>query len=140
MSSSKSVKRPKVHIDHKIMSSSKSIYETVEGSHEYIVEGYSLAKGMGVGKSMTSGKFTVAGYDWVINFYPDGYDQANQEYVCLDIQLLSPGEVRASFEFKLLDRARKRVLRRRSESPQTFITKKGWYVRVFLFLSMLNTL
>ncbi|KAI3907167.1 hypothetical protein MKW98_018441, partial [Papaver atlanticum] len=39
--------------------SSKSINETVNGSHEYVIKGYSLAKGMGVGKFIKSSAFTV---------------------------------------------------------------------------------
>ncbi|XP_026410295.1 BTB/POZ and MATH domain-containing protein 3-like [Papaver somniferum] len=37
---------------------SQLFYETVKGSHEFKINGYSLAKGMGVGKYKTSGKFT----------------------------------------------------------------------------------
>ncbi|MCL7032785.1 hypothetical protein MKW94_028614, partial [Papaver nudicaule] len=125
-----SVKRPRVprsdiDTDHKIMSSSKSIYETVEGSHEYKIEGYSLAKGMGVGKSMTSGRFTVGGYEWVIHFYPDGYDQANVEYVSVFASFVSPGEARALFELKLLDQGGNRIHGLHPRSSQTFNTKNG---------------
>lgn len=90
-----SLKRPRVsESNHEI---SKSIYESVKGSHEYDIKGYSLTRGTGVGKSITSGRFTVAGYGWKILFYPDG---AN---LSVSIKLKSPGEVRAWLELKLLD-------------------------------------
>ncbi|XP_026458858.1 BTB/POZ and MATH domain-containing protein 3-like [Papaver somniferum] len=95
----RAAKRPKV-------SSSQSIYETVEGSLEYEIKGYSLAKGMGVGNSMTSGKFTVAGYDLSIRFYPDGYDQASKDCISVAVTLLkfNKGDTaRVLLEFKLLD-------------------------------------
>ncbi|MCL7024429.1 hypothetical protein MKW94_004456, partial [Papaver nudicaule] len=105
-----------------------SIYETVEGSHECLMKGYSLAKGMGVGKSMTSSKFTVGGYDWIFRFYPDGHDKANEEYICIDIKLVSPGEVRVVYELKLLDQSGKGIHRlRRAKPPQLNQEAHGMY-------------
>ncbi|KAI3884597.1 hypothetical protein MKX03_001448 [Papaver bracteatum] len=92
--------------NHNILSS-LSIYETLKGSHEYNIKGYSLAKGKGVGEIMRSRTFTINGHDWAINFYPDGKTQDSQEYVSLYIELVSPEEVRATFEFKLLDQTGK---------------------------------
>ncbi|XP_026458851.1 BTB/POZ and MATH domain-containing protein 3-like [Papaver somniferum] len=119
-------KRPRVsksnsNTNHEI-SSSQTVFETVKGSHEYEIKGYSLTKGMGVGKSMNSGRFTVAGYDWVVRFYPDGLTTQAQEaeYVSVYVRLVSPGEVRASFEFKLRDQIGKGIPSRSSRSPHTF--------------------
>ncbi|XP_026443957.1 BTB/POZ and MATH domain-containing protein 4-like [Papaver somniferum] len=92
--------------NHKVLSS-ESIYETVNGSHEYKIKGFSLAKGIGVGKSMSSRTFTVCGHDWVIIFYPDGDKQDSREYVSVYLKIVSPGNVRATFEFKLLDQSQK---------------------------------
>ncbi|KAI3936270.1 hypothetical protein MKW92_029598 [Papaver armeniacum] len=90
------------------MSSSQSIYETVEGCHEYMIKGYSLAKGMGVSKYMTSGVFTVGGHEWVIHLYPDGSNQDRKEYISVYVKLVSiRKEVRALYEFKLLDQSGK---------------------------------
>ncbi|KAI3898086.1 hypothetical protein MKW92_041880 [Papaver armeniacum] len=121
--------------DHK-MSSSQLFYETVKGSHEFKINGYSLAKGMGVGKYKTSGEFTVAGYDWVIHFYPDGDDEANEEYVSVFLEMLeSPGEVRASFQFTVQNQNGKGRWGRISNRPKTFIAGRSmWYVRVLGFL------
>lgn len=90
-------------------SSSKSICETVNGSHDFSVKGYSLAKGMGAGKYLSSDTFTVGGYDWAIYFYPDGKNvEDNAMYVSVFIALASEGtDVRALFELTLLDQSGK---------------------------------
>lgn len=90
-------------------SCSKSVYETVNGSHRFLIEGYSLAKGVGVGKYISSDTFTVGGYDWAIYFYPDGKNpEDNAMYVSVFIALASEGtDVRALFGLTLLDQSGK---------------------------------
>ncbi|KAI3916831.1 hypothetical protein MKW92_003448 [Papaver armeniacum] len=119
-------KRPRVSKSE--MSSSQLFYETEQGSHEFKINGYSHTKGIGVGKYRTSGKFTVGGYDWMIRFYPDGDNQASEEYISMFIELASPGEVKASFEINLLDQRREGQFysRSTSTSPITFKTGTAW--------------
>ncbi|MCO5591359.1 hypothetical protein L7F22_045341 [Adiantum nelumboides] len=90
-------------------SSSRSITETVNGSHDFKIGGYSLAKGMGIGKYITSDTFNVGGYDWAVYFYPDGKNlEDNSLYVSVFIALASEGtDVRALFELTLLDQSGK---------------------------------
>lgn len=90
-------------------SSSKSVCETVNGSHRYVIEGYSLAKGMGVGKYLASDSFMVGGYQWAVYFYPDGKNpEDNSLYVSAFIALASEGtDVRALFELTLVDQSGK---------------------------------
>ncbi|KAI3898085.1 hypothetical protein MKW92_041879, partial [Papaver armeniacum] len=104
------------------MSSSQLFYETVQGSHEYKINGYSHAKGTGVAKSSKSGKFTVGGYDWFISFFPGGNDHARVEYISVFIELASPGEVRASVEIKLLDQRREGQFFSETLLPRTGFT------------------
>ncbi|KAL0435262.1 UNVERIFIED_CONTAM: BTB/POZ and MATH domain-containing protein 5 [Sesamum radiatum] len=89
--------------------SSRSVTETINGSHRFVIQGYSLAKGMGVGKHIASDEFTVGGYKWAIYFYPDGKNpEDNSTYVSVFIALASEGtDVRALFELTLLTRAGK---------------------------------
>lgn len=96
--------KPRVEVEVE-SSSSKSISETVNGSHGFRIKGYSLAKGMGAGKYITSDTFTVGGYDWAIYFYPDGKNpEDNSMYVSVFIALASEGtDVRALFELTLVD-------------------------------------
>ncbi|KAF9618357.1 hypothetical protein IFM89_000992 [Coptis chinensis] len=89
--------------------SSTSITETVNGSHQFKITGYSLSKGLGIGKYIASDTFMVGGYDWAIYFYPDGKsNEDNGTYVSLFIALASEGtDVRALFELTLLDQSGK---------------------------------
>ncbi|KAI9157847.1 hypothetical protein Ddye_032156 [Dipteronia dyeriana] len=89
--------------------SSKSVNETVNGSHRFTIKGYSLAKGMGPGKCISSDVFTVGGYDWAIYFYPDGKNPEDSSvYVSVFIALASEGtDVRALFELTLVDQSGK---------------------------------
>lgn len=89
--------------------SSRSVTETVNGSHKFVIQGYSLAKGMGVGKHIASETFTVGGYQWAIYFYPDGKNpEDNSTYVSVFIALASEGtDVRALFELTLVDQSGK---------------------------------
>uniref|UniRef100_A0A1J3K073 BTB/POZ and MATH domain-containing protein 5 n=1 Tax=Noccaea caerulescens TaxID=107243 RepID=A0A1J3K073_NOCCA len=88
---------------------SKSVTQTVNGSHQFVIQGYSLAKGMGVGKHIASENFSVGGYQWGIFFYPDGKNpEDNSSYVSVFIALASEGtEVRALFELALVDQSGK---------------------------------
>ncbi|KAL0418771.1 UNVERIFIED_CONTAM: BTB/POZ and MATH domain-containing protein 1 [Sesamum radiatum] len=43
------------------VTTSTSITETVNGSHDFKITGYSLAKGMGIGKYIASDTFMVGG-------------------------------------------------------------------------------
>ncbi|ERN08037.1 hypothetical protein AMTR_s00012p00261580 [Amborella trichopoda] len=88
---------------------SRSIHDTVNGSHDYKIKGYSLAKGMGVGKYLASDTFNVGGYEWAIYFYPDGKNPEDSSlYVSVFIALASEGtDVRALFELTLLDQSGK---------------------------------
>ncbi|KAK3015520.1 hypothetical protein RJ639_005768 [Escallonia herrerae] len=89
--------------------SSRSVTETVNGSHRFVIQGYSLAKGMGIGKHIASENFTVGGYQWAIYFYPDGKNpEDTSTYVSVFIALASEGtDVRALFELTLVDQSGK---------------------------------
>ncbi|KAF8101180.1 hypothetical protein N665_0209s0038 [Sinapis alba] len=89
------------------LTESTSRTETINGSHEFKISGYSLAKGMGIGKYVASDTFMVGGYSWAVYFYPDGKSpEDNSVYVSLFIALASEGaDVRALFELTLVDQS-----------------------------------
>ncbi|KAF7153283.1 hypothetical protein RHSIM_Rhsim01G0276800 [Rhododendron simsii] len=91
------------------ITTSTAVTETVNGSHQFKITGYTLSKGIGIGKYVASDTFTVGGYSWAIYFYPDGKSvEDNAEYVSLFIALASEGtDVRALFELTLLDQSGK---------------------------------
>lgn len=88
-------------------SSSLSVTETINGFHDFKIMGYSLSKGIGIGKYIASETFDVGGYSWAIYFYPDGKSlEDNSLYVSLFIALASEGnDVRALFELTLMDQS-----------------------------------
>lgn len=91
------------------LTTSTSRTETINGSHEFRISGYSLTKGKGCGKYIASETFRVGGFLWAVYFYPDGKNgDDNSVYVSLFIALASEGtDVRALFELKLLDQSGK---------------------------------
>ncbi|XP_044499941.1 BTB/POZ and MATH domain-containing protein 2-like [Mangifera indica] len=91
------------------ITTSTSRNETINGSHQFKISGYSLSKGMGIGKYIASDTFLVGGYAWAVYFYPDGKSvEDNAAYVSLFVALASEGtDVRALFELALLDQSGK---------------------------------
>ena len=89
------------------VTTSTSITETVNGTHDFKITGYSLSKGIGIGKYVASDILLVGGYAWAIYFYPDGKSvEDNATYVSLFIALASEGtDVRALFELTLMDQS-----------------------------------
>ncbi|ONK68014.1 uncharacterized protein A4U43_C05F6290 [Asparagus officinalis] len=88
---------------------STSITNAIIGSHEFKIIGYSLNKGLGIGKYLASGSFSVGGYEWAIYFYPDGKNPKDKaRFVSVFIVLESEGaDVRALFELRILDQSGK---------------------------------
>ncbi|KAK4478045.1 hypothetical protein RD792_017310, partial [Penstemon davidsonii] len=92
-------------------STSKNV--TIKGSHKFKIQGYSLTKGMGVGKYICSDTFFVGGHSWKIEFSPDDGDENKNDKstgdsnVSLFIKLVSKcaEDVRILFEFLLLDQS-----------------------------------
>jgi speckle-type POZ protein len=86
---------------------SRSVTETVRGSHQFTVKGFSLAKGMGPTRFLASDVFVVGGYHWAIYLYPDGKNpDDNGAYISVFVALASDGaDVRALFELTLLDQS-----------------------------------
>ncbi|XP_078170388.1 BTB/POZ and MATH domain-containing protein 2-like [Carex rostrata] len=77
--------------------------ETITGSHLFKIYGYSLMKGIGIGTTFYSDIFTVGGYNWVIEIYPDGYSRDAQDFISIFLQLGSEGtKVKAQISFTIL--------------------------------------
>ncbi|RLM75724.1 BTB/POZ and MATH domain-containing protein 2-like [Panicum miliaceum] len=61
--------------------SSRCRAEKVTGTHDFEVANYSLLDGrIGAGRSIKSAPFSVGGYTWIIEFYPDG--QSMEDCCC----------------------------------------------------------
>ncbi|XP_062227473.1 BTB/POZ and MATH domain-containing protein 2-like [Phragmites australis] len=58
--------------------SSRCLAQGSTAAHNFEVTNFSLLDGMGVGKSVSSSTFSVGGFAWCINFYPDGADSGDK--------------------------------------------------------------
>jgi speckle-type POZ protein len=90
--------------------------ETVQGTHVFEILGYSKHRGMGAHFFVRSAIFDVAGYNWVIFFYPDGFGDeiaaataaaGGFDLVSAYLRLVSTGcgKVRASCDLRLINPA-----------------------------------
>ncbi|CAL5007394.1 unnamed protein product [Urochloa decumbens] len=80
--------------------------EKARGRHLFEIAGYSLTKGIGAGKFIQSTTFSVGGYDWCIQYYPDGEEKENDKtYISVYLALVSEGTagVRALCDLRLVD-------------------------------------
>ncbi|CAN6229631.1 unnamed protein product [Urochloa humidicola] len=53
-------------------SSSTCLAQSITATHDFKVTNFSLLKGMGVGRFVSSSTFTAGACDWKIKLYPDG--------------------------------------------------------------------
>ncbi|KAJ1276441.1 hypothetical protein BS78_05G214700 [Paspalum vaginatum] len=58
-----------------------AVQDTETGSHVLTVRGFSRTKGLGVGKCICSGAFTVGGHSWCIAYYPDGERPGSGDWI-----------------------------------------------------------
>ncbi|XP_044375145.1 BTB/POZ and MATH domain-containing protein 1-like [Triticum aestivum] len=81
----------------------------VRGTHTFKIAGYSLQRGLGIGRYLSSAAFDVGGYFWCIEYYPDGeMEMENGDYASIALDFASTNsEVRAYFEVRLADQANK---------------------------------
>ncbi|TVU42685.1 hypothetical protein EJB05_09105, partial [Eragrostis curvula] len=82
---------------------------------------------MGVGKCITSGVFSVGGFDWAIRFYPDGFNESSKDYISVYLELLSKGAaVRASCDLRLVDQINLLPSSVYSTEPRLFNRDGSW--------------
>ncbi|KAJ4732164.1 BTB/POZ/MATH-domain protein [Rhynchospora pubera] len=94
-------------------------------SHLFKVTGYSLNKGIGVGNSITSGTFTLCGYDWTIQYYPDG-NMYPEGYIAFGLNLKSNAtKVRVKITLTMLSQTGGVPFS--SSALVTLSSTNGWY-------------
>ncbi|TVU42541.1 hypothetical protein EJB05_08953, partial [Eragrostis curvula] len=84
---------------------SRCTAQKVQGSHAFEIEDYSLHRGLGKGKFISSAAFDVGGYSWCIQYYPDGCkSEESNGNISVFLKLLTQKvKVRARYDLKLLD-------------------------------------
>jgi speckle-type POZ protein len=87
------------------VTTSAIVAEAVTGSHVLQIKGYSLTKGLGIGKFIKSSTFCVCGHRWYIRYYPDGdcLDSADWISIYLQHDHTDAVDVKARFKFSVLD-------------------------------------
>ncbi|KAJ4765594.1 BTB/POZ and MATH domain-containing protein 2 [Rhynchospora pubera] len=76
--------------------------DTRTGSHLFKITGYSFNKGIGLGKCITSDNFTVGGYNWTIECYPDGKLKYIDDSLAFHVKLKSSDEARVKITLNML--------------------------------------
>ncbi|VAI26041.1 BTB/POZ and MATH domain-containing protein 2-like [Triticum dicoccoides] len=87
--------------------SSRCLTECTTAAHNFEVIKYSLLKGMGAGKFVSSSTFRVSGYDWKIRIYPDGNREADKAaYMSVFLCFCSGAtmDVKVKFTLSLLEK------------------------------------
>ncbi|KAK1626170.1 hypothetical protein QYE76_000485 [Lolium multiflorum] len=72
-----------------IVSASRCAAETELGAHVFEITGYSLHRGLGVGRFLRSATFAVGGHDWSVLLYPDGVDEHRRDCISVGVELMS---------------------------------------------------
>ncbi|KAM0826852.1 hypothetical protein ACQ4PT_068588 [Festuca glaucescens] len=72
-----------------IVSASRCAAETEQGAHVFEITGYSLHRGLGVGRFLRSATFAVGGHGWSVLLYPDGVDEQCRDCHSVGVKLMS---------------------------------------------------
>lgn len=84
--------------------------DRVTGHHLFKIDGYSFTKETPTGTPIASGEFTVGGYRWRIEYYPNGRGKKSADYIPLYLSLdkNTSGEVKVKYQIELADRVKKK--------------------------------
>lgn len=120
---------------------SRHVIEPVSGSHRMEIKGYSLSRGIGVGKYYMSDIFTVGRYKWAIRFYPDGdYLEKDPTYVSIFIVLIGGGtKVRALYQINMVAQTGNMDNLVKGSRYEPVIFKKGFERYVSFFITFLGS-
>ncbi|CAM0909180.1 unnamed protein product [Alopecurus aequalis] len=89
-----------------IVTASACTPATAHGAHLFRIEGYSLYKGIGVGKAIRSTTFAVGGHNWCLCFYPDGCKEDSKDWLSVFLEIKTDDVVvRAVYDLTLIDQA-----------------------------------
>ncbi|KAJ3687074.1 hypothetical protein LUZ61_016238 [Rhynchospora tenuis] len=110
-------------LDAPVTASIRSVEEWV-GSHFFKIMGYSLEKHKGKGVFLESATFNVAGYDWSIQFYPNGDTKAEEDYTSIYLHIKSEAQnVLAQPTFVILNQNKQPLSICRTTDVYTFTAK-----------------
>ncbi|KAF7056760.1 hypothetical protein CFC21_064139 [Triticum aestivum] len=114
---------------------SRCTAETARGTVAFKIAGYSLHKGLGIGKWLRSPSFSIGGYEWCIYYYPDGYQEENSTgHVSILLRLLTKNaKVRVLHKLMLVEPVSGRsIVVNSCKTPKVFDDKMSWAVPKFM--------
>ncbi|SPT20428.1 unnamed protein product [Triticum aestivum] len=109
--------------------------ETAQATVALEIAGYSLHKGLGRGKYLRSPVFSIGGYDWCIQYYPDGKNEDNEGYVSVFLELLSKNaEATVHYDWMLVEPVRgESIVVQYGKEPRVFNRQKSvWGIPKFM--------
>ncbi|EMS57480.1 BTB/POZ and MATH domain-containing protein 2 [Triticum urartu] len=110
---------------------STCLTESVTAVHDFEVANSRLLDGIGVGKHVRSSNFSVGGFEWFMNFFPDGRmaDYAGYASVFLDrdIQQNDTHNVRTKFTLNMLEKDSEAQLTKCDEIDHVFSSAKSYW-------------
>ncbi|XP_047063262.1 BTB/POZ and MATH domain-containing protein 1-like [Lolium rigidum] len=87
---------------------SRCLMEGVTTVHDFEVTSYELLDGIGPGRFVRSCNFSVAGYEWFISFFPDGWTLEYAGYASVFLERVIEGNdahlVRTKFTLNILEK------------------------------------
>ncbi|GJN01695.1 hypothetical protein PR202_ga18976 [Eleusine coracana subsp. coracana] len=90
---------------HGTETSSRCVTNSSTATHNFEVTSFSMLDGMGTGEFVLSSTFSVAGRDWNISVYPDGWKEEDKEYVSVFLCLINGvTDARAKYSLSLFDK------------------------------------
>ncbi|XP_044454045.1 BTB/POZ and MATH domain-containing protein 2-like [Triticum aestivum] len=109
--------------------------ETAQATVAFEIAGYSLHKGLDRGKYLRSPVFSIGGYDWCIQYYPDGKNKDYEGYVSVFLELLTKNaEATTLYDWMLVElvMGRSNVVQYGKE-PRVFNRQKSaWGIPKFM--------
>uniref|UniRef100_I1QUQ4 BTB domain-containing protein n=1 Tax=Oryza glaberrima TaxID=4538 RepID=I1QUQ4_ORYGL len=103
------------HGNSSTRSTSAIVVDRVTGHHLFKIDGYSFTKETPTGTAIASGEFTVGGYRWRIEYYPNGRGKKSADYISLYLSLDKningkvKVKVKVKYQFDLADRVKKQL-------------------------------
>lgn len=104
---------------------STCLAQNITGAHNFVVTNFSQLDGMGIGKYVSSGTFTIGGCSWNVNFYPDGESDTKAEYSSVYYRFLEgPEGTRIKTSLSLFDRYDRAVTKQKGKKKRNGKGKK----------------
>jgi speckle-type POZ protein len=114
--------------------------QIASGTYQFKVEN-SKTKDIGIGKFVSTPKFSAGGHNWLIKYYPQGYVAENEgNYISLCLMLLNISRsVKVDYELGILNKYGRPTAESWARSTDIFNAKMSWMYANFMKRSDLES-